>query len=194
MGDGIDKVTVFTPDGGKSISINRLTDWNHRGIRVAYATGDRRQVPVHRNQHDQHHAPPENWHRVAGQRQANRCVIENGTTFNRSQHTNRNPDCGQKSSRRRQVPAWPESAARTLPIPEFGFSWKCLNHRALRPKCNGDTAATSVYLPKVQPAIARDALGDPTFARHDHQTRSPGIMWTKANVRRVIPINGDDES
>ena len=33
------------------------------------------------------------------QRQANRCVIENGTTFNRSQHTNRNPDCGRKNHR-----------------------------------------------------------------------------------------------
>ncbi|SRN42265.1 Uncharacterised protein [Shigella flexneri] len=54
---------------------------------------------MHRNQHDQHHAPPEDRHRVAGQRQANCSVIENGTAFNRSQHTNRNTDCRSKNHR-----------------------------------------------------------------------------------------------
>ncbi len=59
------------------------------------------------------------------------------------------------------------------------------NHRALRPKCNGDTAATSVYLAEFSQQLRVTLWGDPTFARQII-TGSPGIMWTKANVRRVI--------
>ena len=77
MRDRINKVALFTPyrrinqhEAGQRVGI---IEEDH----IADASGDRRQVKLHRDQHNQHHAPPEDRHGVAGQRQANSGVVEN---------------------------------------------------------------------------------------------------------------------
>ena len=85
MRHGINEVPLFPPDrriyqhkAGQRV---RVIKEHH----IADAPGDRGQVELYRDQHDQHHAPPEDRHGVTGQRQANGGMIENGTALNGSQ-------------------------------------------------------------------------------------------------------------
>ena len=99
MRQRIDKVTLFTPDGG----VYQHKTGQRIGIikehHVAHPPRNWRQVPLHGNQHDQHHAPPENRHGVTGQRQANGGVIENGAALNGSKYTHRDTHCDGENHR-----------------------------------------------------------------------------------------------
>ncbi|MNP04276.1 hypothetical protein D3C76_961850 [compost metagenome] len=76
MRQRINEIALFAPDS----RINQHKAGERIGVikehHIADTTRDWRQVPLHRDQHDQHHAPPEDRHGVTGQRQANRGVIE----------------------------------------------------------------------------------------------------------------------
>ncbi|CGX36110.1 Uncharacterised protein [Salmonella enterica subsp. enterica serovar Typhi] len=91
MRQRINKVTLFAPDSGVDQHKARQRIGIIKEHHIAHAPGNRRQVPVDGDQHDQHHAPPEDRHRVTGQRQANGSVIEDRTALHCGQHAHRNP-------------------------------------------------------------------------------------------------------
>ena len=90
MRHGVNEVALFTPDS----RINQHKAGQRIGIveedHIADAPGDRRQVELHRDQHDQHHAPPEDRHGVAGQRQAHGSMVKNRATLDGRQNPDRN--------------------------------------------------------------------------------------------------------
>ena len=155
------------------------------------APGDGRQVPLHRDQHDQHHAPPEDRHGVAGQCQANSGVVENRTTLNGSQYANRDTyrgreDHGADTEFQRRFKARYE----LVPHRKYGFSVKSLNHRATRPRYRWRYCC-HIGLSKAEfsQQSAHDVQAEIPRSPAIIITGSPGIIWTKAKVRRVIPIN-----
>ena len=72
-----------------SISMKPVSGWLSSRKTVSLMRPDTGVRLLHRHQHDQHHSPPENRHRIAGQRDAHRGVIEDRAAFDRRQHPNR---------------------------------------------------------------------------------------------------------
>ena len=94
MRDGIHEVALFTPDS----RINQHKAGERVGVvqedHIADAPGNWCQVKLHRDQHDQHHAPPEDRHGVAGQREAHGGMVKNRATLDGSQYPNRDTHRG----------------------------------------------------------------------------------------------------
>src|SRR5471030_2739143 len=81
--------------------------------RIAYSPRYGREIELHRDQHDQHDPPPEDRHRIAGERDTHRRVVEDRSAFHRRQYPNRNThdhreQHGANAQFQRRFKAWHE--------------------------------------------------------------------------------------
>jgi hypothetical protein len=192
MRQRIDKVP--SPQMAVSISIKPVRIGIIKEHHVAHPPRNWRQVPLHGNQHDQHHAPPENRHGVTGQRQANGGVIENGAALNGSKYTHGIPTATAKIIA--QTPSSSVALKRGTNSSHTGkrlFS-EIPKSPCITPAYSGGIAATSAYPDRVQPAVEHDAQGDPTFTCHDHNRIAGDHMDEGKGEKSDTDKRGDDES
>ncbi len=150
----------------------------------------RRPAELHREEQDQQQRPPEDRHRIAGERDAHHRVVGDGVALERREDAGRQADARRRTaSRRTRARPSPETASGIRAAPARAWSARCRDRRAAPGRRSRRIAPAAAGRDRTRAAAASRRAGSMPRSPDRFSTGSPGIRWISANASSVTPMN-----
>ena len=150
----------------------------------------RRPAELHREEQDQQQRPPEDRHRVAGQRDAHHRVVGDGVALDRRDDAGRQADDQREQHREeRELDRRRKQRQEFARAPARAWSATCRGRRAAPGRRSRRTAPAAAGRGRTRAAAAARRAGSMPRSPDRFSTGSPGIRWISANASSVTPMN-----